>query len=359
MWRGARCLLLVLVAAVLSIARAAPAAPTVPEAQHKPPIPVSFLAHHAEWLDVLYPPSARDRVAPLLAQAEDARAELAELLGQPPLFGVEVRVARGPEEIATLAPQIPAHRASAAGIAYPGLKLIVLSLGAGGEPSDLAVAFKRQLAEVALHQATAGRDLPDWFTEGLTLYFSGDNAWARRWLLLRASVRRTLVALSSDAADRPSGDEQSALLAAEGADFVAWLLAPERRTRFATVTDELRRKSALRDGIGEAYGAPFASLESAWRRNLVRRSTLSAIGVAVGLPLAFIGVALLARALRRRRVRAEAAKLLAPDHARASTVLDRARVHIVLSRREERPVPPPVEPDVPKVEHEGGWHTLH
>jgi hypothetical protein len=355
MWHGARCLVLVLTAALLSIASAARAAPMGSEAARKPPIPVSFLAHHAEWIDVLFPPSARDRVAPVLAEADDARAELAELLGQPPLAGVEVRIARSTEEIATLAPGVPPPRPSANGIAYPGLKLIVLSLGAGGEAPDLTVAFKRQLAHVALYQATAARELPDWFADGFALHFSGDNAWARRSLLLRASVRRSLVPLS----DRPTGDAPSALAASEGADFIAWLLAPERRTRFATVTDELRKKSTLPDAITEAYGSPFTSLESLWKRDLVRRSTLTAIGVGVGLPLLFIGAAYLARSLRRRRARAQAAKLVTEDKERRASVLDRARVHIVLHHREERPDPPIVDAEVPKVEHEGGWHTLH
>jgi hypothetical protein len=39
---------------------------------------------------------------------------------------------------------------------------------------------------------------------------------------------------------------------------------------------------------------------------------------------------------------------------------DRGRVHIVFSRREERVEPAIVpEAEIPKVEHEGEWHTLH
>src|SRR5262249_43387821 len=87
-----------------------PAAADIPEsgfdAPRKPPIP-SFLSHDDRigWVQFFYPPSARDRVAPLIAQADDLRAELAEDLGQTPIDGVEVRVARVLEEMGTLAPQ--------------------------------------------------------------------------------------------------------------------------------------------------------------------------------------------------------------------------------------------------------------
>jgi hypothetical protein len=42
----------------------------------------SAFAHDAGWIEFQYPPSARDRVAPLIAQSDDLRAELAEDLGQ-------------------------------------------------------------------------------------------------------------------------------------------------------------------------------------------------------------------------------------------------------------------------------------
>ena len=51
--------------------------PACPDALKKPPLP-SFLAHddHKGWIEFWYPPSARDRVAPLVSQADDLRAEL-------------------------------------------------------------------------------------------------------------------------------------------------------------------------------------------------------------------------------------------------------------------------------------------
>src|SRR5687767_14443268 len=106
----------------------------------KPPIPVSFLSHDGGWIEFQYPPSARDRVASVVAQADELRAELTEALGQTPLEGVEVRVARGTEEMSTLAPAGSTPDPEQTSIVYPQLRLIVLSLAAS-DPVDLASAF--------------------------------------------------------------------------------------------------------------------------------------------------------------------------------------------------------------------------
>src|SRR5882672_1609836 len=118
-----------------------PATATVPDTYdvreadpsvRRPSVPVSFLSHDGGWITFQYPPSARDRVGPLIQHADDLRAELAVLLGQPVLDGVEVRVARGPDELSTLAPEkMPPPRA-ATFACYPALKLAVLSLGNPG-----------------------------------------------------------------------------------------------------------------------------------------------------------------------------------------------------------------------------------
>src|SRR4051794_19316148 len=149
------------------------------EAPRRPPIPVSFLAHDGGWIQFLYPPSARDRTAPLIAQADDLRAKLAEHLGQTPLDGVEIRVARSAEEMAALAPQGAPPPPRAAAVAYSKLRLVVLSLGSAGS-SDLAElqeGFRGELARLALAEAVSGRPIPAWFIEGFVRHFSGDGEW--------------------------------------------------------------------------------------------------------------------------------------------------------------------------------------
>src|SRR3954471_14791972 len=84
---------------------ASPASGRTAQTPPKPQVPASFLPYDAGWLQIVYPPSARDRVAPLVAHAEQARGELANLLGAIPVEGIEVRVARGPDEMAGLGPE--------------------------------------------------------------------------------------------------------------------------------------------------------------------------------------------------------------------------------------------------------------
>src|SRR5258708_16593029 len=177
--------------------------PSVFDPVRKPAIPVSFLSEERGWIQLWYPPSARDRVAPLIAQADDLRAELAEALAQTPLDGVEVRIAREWGEMGTLAPQDRPLAPDASRMSYPKLKLIVLSLGSAGpiEPGELADAFRHELARLAFIEAVGARAVPAWLTEGFALHISGENQKARGWALYPAPVRRqTLPASDLDPA---------------------------------------------------------------------------------------------------------------------------------------------------------------
>jgi len=327
----------------------------------KPPIPVSFLSEERGWIQLWYPPSARDRVAPLIAQADDLRAELAEALAQTPLDGVEIRIARGSEEMGTLAPQDRPLAPDASRMSYPKLKLIVLSLGSGGpiEPAELADAFRHELARLAFIEAVGERAVPAWLTEGFALHFSGESQRSRDWALYRASVRRQMFAMSELDAALETGGSRGSLALAEGADIVTFLLRPEMHSKFGATVEHLRQGDSLESALSSSYGFGGAAIEHQWRAELGRRTTLNSILAGVGFPVvclvAYAGV----RAFRRRRALA-GAKRAAKKEARAGSSSERPRVHIVFSRRDDR-VETPVLPEseIPKVEHEGEWHTLH
>jgi hypothetical protein len=329
----------------------------------KPPTPVSFSSDDEGWIEFRYPPAARDRVARLVAEAEEARGDLAEALGQPPLEDVEVRVAiHGAEEMATLAPLGLPPPSGATGVTYTKLKLIVLSFGAFGasSPGELRETFRRELAHLALSEALGGRDASRWFTEGFAIHFSGESPWAREWLLLKGSMRHTLLPLADLDVRLATADAAGALAAAEGSDFVGHLLEPERHGRFAACTAKLREGEPLPAALASAYGASVQDLERAWRSALARQSTLTTVLLSVGVPVLLMVSLIAIRAWRRRRAGAPpvSVKGKKPRGGGASPAVP--RVHIVFSRRDERAdmaVLP--EADVPKVEHEGEWHTLH
>jgi hypothetical protein len=123
--------------------------------------------------------------------------------------------------------------------------------------------------------------------------------------------------------------------------------------------ERLRQGDEVATALGSGYTSDITVLERDWRSELGRWATLTTILAGVGGPtIALLGVALV-RANRRRR--AAALRVKAQKRPRGKASLDAPRVHIVLSRREERVEPPLIAPEaeVPKVEHEGEWHTLH
>jgi len=323
----------------------------------KPPIPVSFLSTDGGWIQFQYPPSARERVGPLIAEADELRAELADILGQAPLDDIEVRIARGPEEMATLAPWGAPFQPSS-GISYPRLRLMVLSLNSGAEPNELGVAFQRELARMALNHAVAGHVLPPWLVEGFATHFSRDATWSRSLRLYRLVVRRrTDTTAELDALLDATRIEPSKVAIAESADLVGFLIGPDKRSRFAVAVAELRRGEGIEAAVRVGYGSNLALLERKWGSDLGRRATLATLYAFAGLAGALLIGGALVRLLRRRRLRLGRR---GANDGRPAVSSDRARVHIVFSRRDERVDPPIVpEAEIPKVEHEGEWHTLH
>ena len=93
------------------------------------------------------------------------------------------------------------------------------------------------------------------------------------------------------------------------------------------------------------------------------RSWLPGVMVLVGTTVAaaILAVVLLAFcAVRLARRRTVGRKMESQGTARGAAASGQKRVHIVLSRREEGAETPFVpEAKVPRVEHEGEWHTLH
>lgn len=334
------------------------------DAAHKPGIPVSFFSHQGGWIEFLYPPSARERVGPLIAQADDVRAALGAVLGSPPLDGVEVRIARGPDEMATFAPQVVSGAPAAMtvtpeAITYPALKLVVLSLGDLGAvpPTELAGNFRRELGRVALHDATRGRAVPSWFSEGFSNEFAAERIGPRSWLLFKASVRRTIAPLDALDALIARGGSDAAPAIAESADFVGFLLRPDTRARFAPCAARLGNGEPLATALALSYGKPLPDLERAWRTDLGERCAVRGVVAAASVPAAVLIGIVAVRSIKRRRARHQATSMRAES---GTPVSDQKRVHIVVTRREEHAEPPViVEAEVPRVEHEGEWHTLH
>jgi hypothetical protein len=245
------------------------------------------------------------------------------------------------------------------GISYPKLRLMVLSLGAtGGEPADLGLSFRRELARMALAGAVGGHATPAWLAEGFAAHFSHDGSWSRALRLYRLVVqRRPNTTVELDAMLGEPHEDQMPIATAESADLVGYLLRPERRIRFAGLVAELRRSEGIEPAVRAGYGSNLALLERKWASDLGRRATLATLYAFVGLAVTLLSAGAIARLVRRRRARMT---VQPSDSGQPAVSSDRTRVHIVFSRRDDRVEPPMLpEAEIPKVEHEGEWHTLH
>jgi len=339
---------------------------------HLPPIPAGFNSYDAGWVRFVYHPSSRERVQPLIAQAEAVRHDLTERLGFPVLTEVRVQIARTTGEMATFAPSGAPYPEYAAGVAYSELGLVLLSLTPihAGQEQDLGEVFRHELAHVALHDALNGQAVPRWFNEGFAVFASGESSFGRMKTLAMSTVGGSLIPLHELERSFPNDETKAQVAYAEAVDVVRFLVRREDIHRFRALVSELREGKAFEQAVLDAYAVDLATLEAEWRDDASRRYTFLPILLS-GTFFWVIALGLAVWAWRRRKrrdkltlqqwARDEAAEDL--QRARLAMRSEAARVHIVLAKGADVPVAqlpvPGSEVEVPVVEHDGSWHTLH
>jgi hypothetical protein len=334
--------------------------------QHVPTPPPEYLTHDEGWLRIHYHPSTRDHVRLLLGAAAKVRRDLAQTLGAAPLSSMDVRIAAVPAELAHLSPVEPPSYTAA--VAYSELHLILLSLASPRtlEPPHLMVRFRHALAHVALDEAVGRRAVPRWFHEGFATHFAEHDEGSRFVQLMEATMRGQLLALSELEASFPADVPQPSLAYAESADFVRFLQRGSNQ-KLQRVVGELAAGRRFDDALSRAYATPIEGLERAWREDLTRRYVFLPVWIA-GLALSLLT---LAGVLLRKRRGPRVSRAVALLRAKRLMRDDRAKSVIRTDDREERTTlrvlvsrgpstrPRRTDADVPKVEHDGRWHTLH
>jgi len=333
--------------------------------------PASFNAYDGGWIRFHYPPSVRERVQPLIASADDVRAELSAWLGQAVLRKLTVYVARTPGEMATLAPEGAPFPKYASGVAYPELGLVLLTIAPVYPNSrhELEEIFRHELTHVALHDAVSGRNVPRWFNEGLAVFASGESSFSRVRTLSTATLAGTLLPLQKLERTFPADAVSADVAYAEAADIVRFLLRQEDRHRFTSLIERVAKGQSFETALHDAYGLDLQGLEYEWREDVAKRYTF--------WPVLFSGTAIWAAVIglfiwawrRKRRKNQETLERWAREEAaedelrrRVAAAEQNARVHIVLAKKAAPQLRAGAEidvPEVPKVEHEGQWHTLH
>jgi len=306
------------------------------------------------------------------------RTSLTEWLGQPVLSEVRVAVARTPGEMETLAPRGAPYPEYAAGVAYPEIGLVLLTVQPvhPNQNHDLAEVFRHELAHVALEDAVAGRPVPRWFNEGFAVLASGETSFVRMQTLFTATVSDNLLSLSEMERSFPAHEAEVSIAYAQAADVVRFLVRREELHRFRGLVSRLRDGETLDEAMLNSYGVELATLESEWREEMAKRYTFWPVmfsGTFVWMGT--IGLFVLGWRKRRRKAALTMARWdheeAAEDQMRKRLALrsetPAPRVHIVLARSSSldapsatvSPLPRVPEAEVPKVEHDGQWHTLH
>lgn len=334
-----------------------------------PGVAAGFSTYDGGWIRITYHPSSRERIEPLIAAADEAKRDLEDWLGRSVLSKVRVDVARTPGEMATLAPRGAPYPEYASGVAYPELGLVLLTLTPRypNEQFDLTQVFRHELAHVALEDAVHPAPVPRWFNEGFAVMASGETSFERMWTLMNATLSDRLLPLAQVERGFPSDENKASIAYAEASDVVRFLVRREDRHRFRALVRELGAGRTLDLAAREAYGVDLVTLEHEWREDVAKRYTFWPVlcsGTVVWMGV----IGLFVWGWRKRRARSKATLARwARDEAREDDMRrleENARIHIVLQRAPgvvATPLPSgqPPEIDVPRVQHDGTWHTLH
>jgi hypothetical protein len=334
-----------------------------------PPVAAGFNTYDGGWIRFSYHPSARAQVEPLIAAADQVKAELEDWLGQSVLAKVRVDVARTPGEMETFAPVGAPYPRYASGVAYSGIGLVLLTLAPRfpNEAHDMLQIFRHELAHVALHDAVGDRPIPRWFNEGFAVMASGETSFDRVSTLWTATIADRLLPLAEVERSFPSDETKASVAYAQASDIVRFLVRREERHRFRALVRQLKDGHTLDAAARQAYGVDLATLEYEWREDVAKRYTFWP--VLFSGTFVWVGVlGLFVLGWRKRRARARLTlERWARDEAREEVQRreqESGRIHIVLARAptaQGTPLPEVRAPEieVPRVQHEGQWHTLH
>jgi hypothetical protein len=321
-----------------------------------PAVPSSYKTRDLGWLSLSYPPSAEERVAPIVAEAEEFKTLLVERLGQPVLEHVDLRVTPTFGDMARLAPIGSPPPGYASGVAWTRLHLVIISMlpPRGADAVDVAETFKHEMVHIALDDATRGQHVPVWFNEGLAIYLSGENSLARQQTLMSATFSGRLIPFQDLDRSFPSDTFEVNVAYAESADVMRFLMKRTDQLRFASMIERVRDGERFERAAGDAYGSDLRKLEFEWMREAEHRYSI--IPVLTGGGIIWVGVIValgLAYMRRRRRTKAILARW---EKEEAAEDLVRARAEAAADADVALPVGARISI---KIEHEGDWHTLH
>lgn len=292
------------------------------------------------------PSRARHLVEPLFATWDAALPRLLGELGvAEPLPPIRVRVAVDPEGMAALAPVGAPPPPYAVGVAYPRLRLILLTLTAPEtwERPDLRATLVHEMSHVALELAVEREDgtradLPLWMVEGIAIYQARERSIERVQTLWSASFRGDIIPLDDLDERFPERPHQVDLAYAQSADFVAWLLRRSGPEKLGEMLSRLRRGQRFEVAVSQTWSAGIGQLEVEWREDLSNRFSALPLFATGGGAWALVALLAFVAWSRRKQRTAEIEARWATEDARA-IALERAwarhRARLAARRRAE------------------------
>jgi hypothetical protein len=222
---------------------------------------------------------------------------------------------------------------------------------------DLDEVFRHELTHLALADAVMQKHVPRWFNEGLAIYESNENPYDRAKTLWDATLSGTVLPLADIDKSFPAENYEVSIAYAESADFVRFLMRKSDHERFLRMIERVRDGQAFDRAVADAYGSDLRKLEFQWKEELSKRYTL--IPVVTGGSLVWvlvIGALVVGYIKKRRRNKATLARWAKEEAAMDAAIAaaeeaeTRASLELVASQ---------AKAELPKVEHDGHWHTLH
>ena len=324
-----------------------------------PRVPSRYVTRDLGWLTLSYPPNAADRVDGIVKNADLVKGQLVAAFGVDVLEHVELRIVPNTAEMTALAPPEAPPPTYAAGVAYPRLRLSLITMLAprGGEAVDVEQVFRHELMHLALEDAVGGRHVPAWFNEGLAVLFADENGLDRQRVLFNATISGTLLPLADLDRGFPSDHFDVNIAYAESVDFVAFLRKKSDDLRFARMIARVREGQPFERAITDAYGSDLRKLEFQWRGTLERRYSVMPILAGGGLIWVLV-IGALGWGWHKKRKRAKAilarwAEEEAIEDAIAAAAVAESNDSFAELIRVSIPRAPT------KIEHDGGVHTLH
>jgi len=366
------------------------------------PLTPEYVVEDDGWFTVAYHPSARERVRVMMPRISEIRAELRGVLGSSVLEHVEIRVAALDSEMSLLGPiEKEGAETHHGGASFGPERLVVLSAGPAldGTERDLEVIARYHLARLALLEALTdsvappaaappppppkASSLPAWFADGFATNFAHEGEGGRAAQIMVSNALGRMPHLADlERSGTGDDDDQAAAFAAEFARFVG---EAENGQALSDTLQRMRKGTPFDEALASAVGGDKASIDRAFRKDVAKKYVLFPVLFVSALLwtlLAMVGWfrrrrrVLSARATSRfleaRPTRSVRAKdIREPVETRVEPVAEAVPIPISGGKWVRIDVAVPTdsataaekaEPkaiDVPTIEHDGGWHTLH